>query len=302
MTITRVSPAVKKPEEAFSLSIDAFPAHLQPLLQEIDDEGNGQLELDELTEVFTLYADMKKASKEGNIALSTLPKELQPTLKVFDVDGDGTVGTVELARAADLYKDSKNLTKRLTKAVAVLLFIMLALVGTIVGLTAHVIEQAKDSKPGANGVMMSTGASPAPVATGQSVEDHTLFSLLDASVQTIANIIDLKFVTDQNSVLLYTITGSHVRGDGAGITFYAARGDVIELTPSAVTVTSAANEILINKTRQAFENENGRKLLAMPNKLCRPKFCKFGKFTSASSRSVGLQPPPPATMGTGGVW
>jgi Ca2+-binding EF-hand superfamily protein len=97
MTTTRVSPAVKKPEEAFSLSIDVFPAHLQPLLQEIDDEGNGQLELDELTEVFTLYAGMKKAFKEGNIALSTLPKELQPTLKVFDVDGDGTVGTVELA-------------------------------------------------------------------------------------------------------------------------------------------------------------------------------------------------------------
>jgi hypothetical protein len=165
------------------------------------------------------------------------------------------------SRAADLYKDSKNLTKRLTKAVAVLLFIMLALVGTIVGLTAHVIEQAKDSKPGANGVMMSTGASPAPVSTGRAKEEHTLFSLLDASVQTIANIIDLKFVTDQNSVLLYTITGSQVRADGAGITFYAARGDVIELTPSAVTVTFAANEILINKTRQAFENANGRKLL-----------------------------------------
>ena len=84
-------------KEQFSLSISQFPESLHGILRDIDDEGNGKLELDEITEVFTNYAEQKKAEKEGTIALSQLPKELRPTLKVFDVDGDGTVGAVELA-------------------------------------------------------------------------------------------------------------------------------------------------------------------------------------------------------------
>ena len=32
------------------------------------------VELDELTEVFTMYADLKKATADGEIAISTLPK------------------------------------------------------------------------------------------------------------------------------------------------------------------------------------------------------------------------------------
>ena len=85
------------PAKQASLDINAFPADLHPLLREIDDDGNGNLDLNELTKVFTSYAEMRKASKEGSILLSSLPKELRPTLKVFDFDGDGTVGTAELA-------------------------------------------------------------------------------------------------------------------------------------------------------------------------------------------------------------
>ena len=92
--VSRVTPAK---EAQFSLAISQFPESLHPILNEIDDEGNGQLELDEITEVFTNYAEQKRSEKEGTIALSQLPKEIRPTLKVFDVDGDGTVGAVELA-------------------------------------------------------------------------------------------------------------------------------------------------------------------------------------------------------------
>ena len=84
-------------KEEFSVSITQFPESLHGILREFDDEGNGKLELDEITEVFTNYAEQRKAGKEGTIALSQFPKELRPTLKVFDVDGDGTVGAVELA-------------------------------------------------------------------------------------------------------------------------------------------------------------------------------------------------------------
>jgi len=81
---------------AFSISISHFPESLRPLLNEIDTSGNGTLDLNELTEVFTSYKEVKQAAKDGSIALSSLPKELRPTLKVFDVDGDGTIGVAEL--------------------------------------------------------------------------------------------------------------------------------------------------------------------------------------------------------------
>ena len=91
-----VTPLPVKKQE-LSLSISQFPESLHSLLREIDDEGNGELEMDEITEVFTNFAEQKRAEKDGTIALSQLPRELRPTLKVFDVDGDGTVGAVELA-------------------------------------------------------------------------------------------------------------------------------------------------------------------------------------------------------------
>jgi hypothetical protein len=45
---------------------------------------------------------------------------------------------MELHRAAELYTQSQNQVKRLTQAVVLLVLIMVLLVGTIVGVTAHV--------------------------------------------------------------------------------------------------------------------------------------------------------------------
>ena len=72
---------------------------MHSVLNAIDDEGNsgnGMMELDELTEAFTVYAVLKAAAKEGggSIAILTQPWELQSTLKVFDVDGDSTVANI----------------------------------------------------------------------------------------------------------------------------------------------------------------------------------------------------------------
>ena len=79
------------------MKISEFPESLRPILEEIDNEGDGMLEIDEITEIFQMFAAQKKAAKDGEIALCTLPKDLQPTLAVFDVDGDGTVSGTELA-------------------------------------------------------------------------------------------------------------------------------------------------------------------------------------------------------------
>ena len=95
MGAVTVSPIPVK--QGFSVPIDQFPESLRAILREINDEGNGQLELDEITEVFTNFAEQRRAAKDGTISLSLLPRELRPTLKVFDVDGDGTVGACELA-------------------------------------------------------------------------------------------------------------------------------------------------------------------------------------------------------------
>merc|ERR1719199_187616 len=130
-----------------------------------------------------MYCAMKKANKEGSIAISTLPKELQPTLKVFDVDDDGSVAPLELARAAELYKQPRNQVQRLVKVVAVLFIILLALIGTIVGLTAVVIEESKESKVDSSGVQKVAGSN-TPVAT--------------ATMQSQASIYDaMSFTTDQ---------------------------------------------------------------------------------------------------------
>ena len=68
-----------------SLEINAFPAELHPLLSQIDESGDGHLDLEELTEMCTVYVEMKKASATGCIAIATLPKEIQPALQAFDV-------------------------------------------------------------------------------------------------------------------------------------------------------------------------------------------------------------------------
>ena len=82
---------------AGSLRIDDFPTSLHSLLRELDDSGDGILDIDELTEMCQVYVDMKRAAADGCIAISTLPKEIQPTLSAFDVDGVSSGGLLPIA-------------------------------------------------------------------------------------------------------------------------------------------------------------------------------------------------------------
>ena len=246
----------RRAKEAFSIPITTFPESLHPLLKEIDGpDGNGSLETDELTEVFEMYAAAKKANEEGCIALKSLPQDLQKTLQVFDVDGDGTVGTAELARAAELYQDSKNMVKRLAKAVAVLFLVMVALVGTIVGLTAHVIESAKETETSGDGITYVKG-SDQPTATGRVTSYDTLGESYAFSPEALDDVdTAYLFSDDESEEFSYTITGwsrnvSH-------LIFYTSRGDTITVDTVGNLIThDDAGNVLLEK-----EGGSGRRLL-----------------------------------------
>lgn len=247
----------RRAKEAFSIPITTFPESLHPLLKEIDGpDGNGSLETDELTEVFEMYAAAKKANEEGCIALKSLPQDLQKTLQVFDVDGDGTVGTAELARAAELYQDSKNMVKRLAKAVAVLFLVMVALVGTIVGLTAHVIESAKETETSGDGITYVKG-SDQPTATGRVTSYDTLGESYAFPPEALDDVdTAYLFSDDETEEFSYTITGwsrnvSH-------IIFYSSRGDTITVDTVGNLIThDDAGNVLLEKEGEG----SGRRLL-----------------------------------------
>ena len=227
------------------------------MLKEIDGpDGNGSLETDELTEVFEMYAAAKKANEEGCIALKSLPQDLQKTLQVFDVDGDGTVGTAELARAAELYEDSKNMVKRLAKAVAVLFLLMVALVGTIVGLTAHVIESAKETETSGDGITFVKG-SDQPTATG-SVTSYDTLSESYAFLPEALDDIDTAYLLsdDESEEFSYTITGWS--RNESHLVYYTSRGDKITVDTVGNLVThDDAGNVLLEKEGE----EHGRRLL-----------------------------------------
>ena len=119
---------------------------MHKIVDDIDDEGNGILELDEIIEVFHTFSKLKRANRTGQIFIETLPAAVQAPLRVFDQDGDGTVAPMELARGAELYMESKKMVKKLTKLAAALLLLMGIMLAAITGLVFTVVELSKETK------------------------------------------------------------------------------------------------------------------------------------------------------------
>ena len=248
------------------ISIKAFPENVQPFLREIDEEGNGKLEMGELTEMATTYVELKKANKEGSIAIKTLPKEIQPTLKVFDVDGDGTVAPMELARGAELYKGSKKTAKRLMTFSGVLLLILCALVGVIVGLVAVVVENSKESKVDADGVLNTKGDSSKPVASASLSVSLDLYDAPDMELDELDEIKSLTIAKLDGTSLAYTVTGYETIGTSAldvtEVKFFTARGDRIIVTKTELRIVLSDDKTEILK-KSAGDPSRRRELLAM---------------------------------------
>ncbi|GHP03249.1 hypothetical protein PPROV_000200400 [Pycnococcus provasolii] len=254
------------------ISIKAFPEDVQPILRGIDEEGNGKLEMGELTEMATTYAELKKANKEGSIAIKTLPKELQPTLKVFDVDGDGTVAPMELARGAELYKGSKKTAKRLMTFSGVLLLILCALVGVIVGLVAVVVENSKETKTDSKtGITYAKGSSK-PSATAKVTKTDSIYNAVKKSASALRAIDSLTLDKPDGSSLFYTITGAETHGGAPGkanaVAFYSARGDVINVTATSLNVTKEDGTIVMTDTVVAEKSRRRRLLDSVSTGTC----------------------------------
>eukprot|EP00241_Pyramimonas_parkeae_P007184 CAMPEP_0114245920 /NCGR_PEP_ID=MMETSP0058-20121206/12169_1 /TAXON_ID=36894 /ORGANISM="Pyramimonas parkeae, CCMP726" /LENGTH=308 /DNA_ID=CAMNT_0001359037 /DNA_START=601 /DNA_END=1523 /DNA_ORIENTATION=- len=234
-----------------ALSFDLFPAALHPTLREIDDEGNGVLEIDELTEIFEKYADMKRAQKSGAIAVSSFSPDVQKTLKVFDSSGDGLIEPSELQRAAELYADSRLMVSRLIKLSVALLIFMGVMLGCIAGLTITIVEEAKETETSGDGVQTVKGHANKPVATGTVMSSGSLFDTLDMDNRELNMVNELTLTNTRDDVTYgYTITGFTFHNSKNILFFHTARGDKIKVTPSSYSVMDVQDEVLfqVNKT------------------------------------------------------
>ena len=261
------------------LKVSSFPKKVQPLLNEIDDEKNGKIEMDELTEILTVYVDLKKANKEGSISIKALPKEIQSMLKAFDVDGDGTVAPLELARGAELYKESKKTTKRLMIVSGVLLVILVALVAVIVSLTAVVVEETKETKADKSGALVKKGTS-TPVGTAKATKSLALFDMPGQSAGTLSGVklINLK---QFGTLLGYTITG--YRATDTKVTFLASSGDVVAVDNNFINVTSASGMPVYSEQKSA---KRRRGLLAADDSTATVESSTTGNTAKAEANGV----------------
>ena len=92
---------------------------------------DGFLDTSELTEMVTMYHDMKLAQKEGVIVIDAMPAEMQPALRIFDMLGDRQVAPMELARGAELYQLSKDKAKLMGRIAMVLSAVLIVLIAAI---------------------------------------------------------------------------------------------------------------------------------------------------------------------------
>ena len=198
-----------------------------------------------------MFADMKRASKDGEIPVSTLPKAIQSSLKVFDLDGSGSISPLELSRGAELYKDSKNLNKKLKKVIIALFVVLSLTIAVISGLTFVVVEMAKETKTNPSGVMTVKGSTK-PVATAAILStDPDLFKMLDLDLTTLSSVTNLDLpINNRTKIMQYKIQGTAVTLEPAlELVLYTARGDTVHIDENQWHIKTAAGETLETVTR-----------------------------------------------------
>lgn len=216
--------------QAGALRVDMFPTKLRKTLAALDNEGDGVLEMEEVTEMVELYVAMKESQKEGTISISSLPKELRAPLNAFDVDGDGTVAPLELARGAELYQKSKKKAKRLTQAVIGLTVVLAVLLAAFAGITFVVIELSKDTTVENDGTTL-TKTGEGVMKVGKAAFEGGMSSLLpDAAFEKLTS---FKVTSDSGAYISMNVNGYVRLGDDA-------RGDVILMTHFGLITVSGS--------------------------------------------------------------
>jgi len=134
-TATTTSPAkeVEMGTKASSIDIRLLAPETREMLQALDIDGDGVLEVKELEHAAHMLAEYRKT--EGNVRLDTLPPRLQKQLAHFDVDGDGDISIAEIARAAELYLAARSQVKNLRRWIGVLILALIAVAAVAFGLT-----------------------------------------------------------------------------------------------------------------------------------------------------------------------
>ena len=89
--------------------------------------------------------------------------------------------------AADMYAESKKTSKRLTIFSGLLLLILCALVGVIVGLTAVVVEESKESKAESDGSLKKKGSSK-DITVGTSTLTTDVFDSIGMPASSLSSI------------------------------------------------------------------------------------------------------------------
>ena len=156
---------------------------------------------------------------------------------------------------------------------------MVALVGTIVGLTAHVIESAKETETSGDGITYVKG-SDQPTATGK-VTSYDTLSESYAFLPEALDDIDTAYLLsdDETEEYSYTVTGWS--RNESHLVFYTSRGDkiTVDTVGNLVTHDDAGNVLLERREGEG----NGRRLLRRAGRiLIRRKTSKTVGFTRQS--------------------
>merc|ERR1712070_888100 len=139
----------------------------------------------------------------------------------------------------------------------VLFLLMVALVGTIVGLTAHVIESAKETETSGDGITFVKGTDQ-PTATGRVARYNSLSESYPSPPEVLDDIDTAYLLSDdETEEYSYTVTGWS--RNESHLVYYTARGDkiTVDTVGNLVTHDDAGNVLLERREGEG----NGRKIL-----------------------------------------
>ena len=208
-----------------------------------DKNGDGTYSHTEVKDIVRDLLESQFENENGDLLITAFPKQIQPNLKVFDANGDGTIDMSEFGHAGQLYKDSKDKARRLAIAAAVAFLVIVLLLVAIGIMSSKLIEASKETTTSANGVTTVKG-SETPMASAGLIAQSTLEEAFSASDDALdlVKAMRLPGTAAYPTTLSFTVTGW--ARDTTKVTFFAARGDTIEVTRTKdVTAFSGTTKI-----------------------------------------------------------
>ena len=164
----------------------------------------------------------------------------------FVQDGDGTVRTSELVHAAELYRAEKKQTALLMKISIALFVIVFTMIGLIVGLTAVVVEESKETK--VKGDVLKIKGSDNTVATAAVEGSFDVYDAVTMAPSKLTKVSTMMLVA-QGGTSVYSITGLRSLPDE--VVFNTAVGDRIHVTAARVIVRDSAGTTTLVMSKAA---------------------------------------------------